>query len=134
MSYIKSLRCKECGAEYAIEPRTVCDHDFGPVEVTYDYDAMRGKVTRQSIEAGPRSLWRYRDLLPIEGEPRAGLRSGMTPLVKAERLAARDFAGVERERADEERQVVTLRIVVGIGEAGHRCAVDSKGNGAEHRR
>ena len=88
MSYVKALQCKECGSQYPIEPRTVCDNDFGPVEVAYDYDTMRGKVTRESIEAGPDSLWRYRDLLPIEGQPRVGLRSGMTPLVKADRLAA----------------------------------------------
>lgn len=88
MSFAKSLRCKECGADYAIEPRTICDHDFGPVEVAYDYDAMQGKVTRASIEAGPRSLWRYRDLLPVEGEPRAGLNSGFTPLIRADNLAA----------------------------------------------
>jgi threonine synthase len=87
MSFVKSLQCKECGAEYAIEPRTVCDRDFGPVEVRYDYEAMRGKVTRASIEAGPRSLWRYRDLLPLEGEAKAGMRSGFTPLIKADRLA-----------------------------------------------
>ena len=88
MSFVKALTCKECETEYGIEPRTVCDNDFGPVEVAYDYDAMRGKVTRESIEAGPRSLWRYKDLLPIEGEPRAGLRSGFTPMIKADRLAA----------------------------------------------
>jgi threonine synthase len=64
----------------------ICDECFGPVEVSYDYAAMRGVVTRERIESGPRSLWRYRDLLPIEGEPRAGLRSGYTPLVRAERL------------------------------------------------
>ncbi len=86
-SYTKSLRCKECGEEYPLEPRTVCDHDFGPVEVTYDYAAMQGKVTRASIEAGPRSLWRYRDLLPIAAEPQAGFNSGWTPLIKADRLA-----------------------------------------------
>src|SRR5215467_2636095 len=86
MSFVKALRCKECGADYAIEPRTVCDADFGPVEVAFDYGAMKGVVTRARIEAGPRSLWRYRDLLPIEGEPRVGLRSGLTPLVRAERL------------------------------------------------
>ncbi|MEM9882817.1 MAG: threonine synthase [Planctomycetota bacterium] len=87
MSYVKSLRGKESGIDYPIEPRTICDADFGPVEITYDYDAMRDKVTRESIEAGPRSLWRYRDLLPIAGEPRAGLHSGWTPLVRADRLA-----------------------------------------------
>ena len=53
---------------------------------SYDYAAMKGEVTRESIEAGPRSLWRYRDLLPVEGEPRAGLHSGFTPLERAERL------------------------------------------------
>ena len=87
MGFVDSLQCKECGTKYPIGPRTVCDNDFGPVEVAYDYEAMRGVVTRASIEAGPRSLWRYRDLLPIEGEPRVGLRSGMTPLIKADNLA-----------------------------------------------
>lgn len=88
MSYVKCLKSRESGAEYPIEPRTVCDIDFSPVEVAYDYQAMKGKVTRASIEAGPLSLWRYRDLLPIAGEPKAGLHSGWTPLVKADRLAA----------------------------------------------
>ncbi len=88
MSYVKALQCKECHAEYPLKPLTVCDHDFGPLEVAYDYEAMMGKVTRASIEAGPRSLWRYRDLLPIEGEPKAGFNSGFTPLIKADRLAA----------------------------------------------
>ncbi len=88
MSYVKSLRCKECHTDYALGPLTVCDNDFGPLEVAYDYEAMKGKVTRASIEAGPRSLWRYKDLLPIEGEPKAGFNSGFTPLIKADRLAA----------------------------------------------
>jgi len=92
MSFVHSLRCKECDAQYPLTPRTVCDHDFGPVEVAYDYEAMKApgprQVTRQSIEAGPQSLWRYKALLPIEGEPRAGFNSGWTPLIKADRLAA----------------------------------------------
>jgi threonine synthase len=88
MSYVKSLQCKECHAEYGLKPLTVCDNDFGPLEVAYDYEKMKGKVTRASIEAGPRSLWRYKDLLPIEGEPKAGFNSGFTPLIKADRLAA----------------------------------------------
>jgi len=88
MSFVKALRCKECETDYPIEPRTVCDNDFGPLEVAFDYASMKGRVTRESIEAGPRSLWRYKDLLPIEGPPRAGLNSGMTPLIKADRLAA----------------------------------------------
>ncbi len=88
MSYVKCLKSRESGVEYPIEPRTVCDLDFSPVEVDYDYEAMKGKVTRESIEAGPLSLWRYKDLLPIEGEPRTGFHSGWTPLIRADRLAA----------------------------------------------
>ncbi|MEZ6189891.1 MAG: threonine synthase [Phycisphaerales bacterium] len=88
MSYVKALQCKECHAEYGLKPLTVCDNDFGPLEIAYDYEKMKGKVTRASIEAGPRSLWRYKDLLPIEGEPKAGFNSGFTPLIKADRLAA----------------------------------------------
>ena len=82
MSFVRGLQCKECGTLYPVEARTLCPEDFAPLEVAYDYESMRGRVTRESIEAGPWSLWRYRDLLPIEGEPRAGLSSGMTPLVR----------------------------------------------------
>jgi len=88
MSYVQGLRCKECGTQYPLELRTLCPEDFAPLEVAYDYEAMRGRVTRASIEKGPTSMWRYRDLLPIEGEPRAGLDSGWTPLRRADRLAA----------------------------------------------
>ena len=88
LSFVQGLRCKVCSKLYPIETRTLCPEDFGPLEVAYDYEAMRGVVTRERIEAGPRSLWRYRDLLPIEGEPKAGLNSGYTPLVRARRLAA----------------------------------------------
>jgi len=88
MSYVKGLRCRECGNEQEISPLHVCETCFGPYEVVYDYDAMRGRVTRELIESRPRNLWRYRDLLPIEGEPTIGLHSGFTPLVKADRLAA----------------------------------------------
>lgn len=87
VSYVRGLRCKECGAEYPLELRTLCDFDFAPVEIAYDLDLARGKVTRESIAAGPRSLWRYRDLLPLDGEPSVGLTSGFTPLVRADNLA-----------------------------------------------
>ena len=88
MSFVTGLRCKVCGKLYPLDTRTSCPEDFAPLEAAYDYDAMRGRVTRESIAAGPRSLWRYKDLLPIESEPRAGLHSGWTPLVRARRLAA----------------------------------------------
>jgi threonine synthase len=87
MSYVIGLKCKECGHRVPISPVHVCEACFGPYEVEYDYAAMKGKVTRQSIERGPRSLWRYKDLLPVEGEPKVGLHSGFTPLKRAGRLA-----------------------------------------------
>jgi threonine synthase len=84
-----SLRCHLCRAEYPPAALWVCDQCLGPLEVTYDYDAIRPRLSRQAIESRPRNLWRYRELLPIAGEPRTGLHSGFTPLVRADRLAAR---------------------------------------------
>ena len=88
MSFVKGLRCRECGGETPIAPLHVCDACFGPLEVVYDYDAIKRVMTRERIESRPRNLWRYRELLPVEGEPRIGLWSGYTPLVRAERLGA----------------------------------------------
>jgi threonine synthase len=87
MSYVLGLKCKECGHRVPVSPVHVCEACFGPYEVEYDYAAMKGKVTRESIARGPKSLWRYKDLLPIAGQPMAGLYSGMTPLKRATRLA-----------------------------------------------
>ncbi len=88
MSHAKGLKCRECGAESPIAPLHVCETCFGPLEVQYDYQAIRRSLTRELIESRPRNLWRYRELLPIEGEPSIGLHSGFTPLVRADRLAA----------------------------------------------
>jgi threonine synthase len=88
MSYVLGLKCKECGHRAAVSPVHVCEACFGPYEVEYDYAKMKGAVTRQSIASGPKSLWRYKDLLPIEGTPKVGLHSGFTPLKRASRLAA----------------------------------------------
>lgn len=88
MTYVLGLRCRECGAEYPHEPLHVCDQCFGPLEVAYDYAAIRRAVSRETIAARPRNLWRYRELLPVVGEPRVGPHSGFTPLVRADRLAA----------------------------------------------
>src|SRR6187455_2491072 len=89
MAYVQGLQCRECGAEYPHEPLHVCEQCFGPLEVVYDYAAIKRVLTRAAIEARPRNLWRYRELLPITGEPRTGFTSGFTPLVRADRLAAR---------------------------------------------
>jgi threonine synthase len=85
-SYVLGLKCKECGHRVPVKPLHVCEQCFGPYEVEYDYAAMKGKVTRESIAKGPKSLWRYKDLLPVE-KPVTGFHSGFTPLKKADRLA-----------------------------------------------
>lgn len=85
--YFLSLRCRECGREYPKEATHICEFDFGPLEAAYDYEAIRAVLSREKIAARPRTMWRYRELLPIEGEPAAGLQTGFTPLVPAPRLA-----------------------------------------------
>src|SRR5574337_1512808 len=87
MGLVKGLKCRECGRPYPADPLHVCEYCFGPLEVDYDYDALRGSLTRKTIEAGPPSIWRYQALLPIEGEPVVGKHCGMTPLVRANNLA-----------------------------------------------
>lgn len=87
MSLVIGLKCRECGQDYPKEPLHVCETCFGPLEVVYDYDAIRKALSREKIESRPRNLWRYRELLPIDGEPKVGLHSGFTPLIRAERLA-----------------------------------------------
>jgi threonine synthase len=88
MSHVLGLRCRECGTDYGHEPLHVCEECFGPLEVVYDYARIRTLLTRESVAARPRNLWRYRELLPVLGEPVVGPYSGFTPLVKADRLAA----------------------------------------------
>lgn len=86
MSKVLGLQCKECKELYEKSPVHVCEYCFGPLEVRYDYSEIRKTLTRRRIESGPPTMWRYRDLLPIDGEPVAGLHAGFTPLVRAERL------------------------------------------------
>jgi threonine synthase len=86
MSYAKALNCRECGREYPLQPSHVCEFCFGPLEVTYDYDAQRKAVSRRSIESGPLSLWRYRDLLPCDADRAVDLNAGFTPLLRARNL------------------------------------------------
>ena len=86
MRFVSGLSCHLCGAVYPPEAVWVCSECLGPLEVSYDYDAIRGVISRALIESRPPSLWRYLELLPVE-EPRSGFYSGFTPLVKADRLA-----------------------------------------------
>ena len=87
MAYVLGLRCRECGREYAADPVYTCEWCFGPLEVAYDYDAIRKATTRESIAAGPSNIWRYADLLPTSGDASVDLGTGCTPLVRADRLA-----------------------------------------------
>jgi len=85
---VQALRCRECGREYDVAPIFTCEWCFGPLEVTYDYDAIRASISREKIAAGPLSIWRYSDLLPVDRNPAVDLGAGFTPLVRADRLAA----------------------------------------------
>jgi threonine synthase len=87
MGYVKGLKCRECHRSYPVEPIYVCEFCFGSLEVDYDYAAIRKVLTRERIKAGPSSIWRYRELLPIDKEPTVGFHSGFTPLFRSENLA-----------------------------------------------
>ena len=86
MKFVAGLKCHLCGAMYPPEALWVCTDCLGPLEVAYDYTAVKSVMTRALIESRPRSLWRYLELLPVE-EPKTGFNSGFTPLVRATRLA-----------------------------------------------
>ncbi|HEY8550967.1 MAG TPA: threonine synthase [Vicinamibacterales bacterium] len=89
MTALTGLQCHVCHTAFPAEALFVCDQCFGPLEPVYDYARAARTLTREAIATRPRNLWRYRELLPITGEPRTGFTSGFTPLVKADRLAAR---------------------------------------------
>jgi threonine synthase len=86
---LEALKCKECGDTYPLEARFVCDVCFGPLEVVYDFSGLDAEETRRKIQAGPHSIWRYADFLPFEQRPQTALGAGLTPLIRADRLAAR---------------------------------------------
>ncbi|MGI8492390.1 MAG: threonine synthase [Acidimicrobiales bacterium] len=88
MSFIEGLRCRECARRYPAEALHVCEWCFGPLEVVYDYEAIRASTSRDRIASGPLSIWRYADLLPAEPQGAVDLGGGYTPLVRADRLAA----------------------------------------------
>src|ERR687885_114412 len=85
-SRIRGLQCRECGQLYPTQAIHVCELCFGPLEVSYDYARVRALASRASIQAGPRSLWRYKSLLPIEGDHIVDSGAGFTPLIRADNL------------------------------------------------
>lgn len=84
---LKALRCKECGHRYELDARYVCDRCFGPLEVEYDQAGLDAAEARRRIQAGSSGIWRYADFLPVSQRPAGALEPGLTPLVKADRLA-----------------------------------------------
>lgn len=87
MSFVRGLKCRECGRTYPKDPIFVCEWCFGPLEVVYDYQEIGKVFSRKQLEKRAPNLWRYRELLPIDGEPLCGLHSGFTPLFEAKNLA-----------------------------------------------
>ncbi|MBF0565867.1 MAG: threonine synthase [Nitrospirae bacterium] len=87
MGFVVGLKCRECGREYQVDPIYVCEFCFGPLEAVYDYKKIKKVLTRKKIMQREKNLWRYRELLPIDGDPQVGLYSGFTPLVEAKNLA-----------------------------------------------
>ena len=85
--FARGLKCRLCGKIYPKQALNFCTDDFGPLEVEYDYDAIREVINRDKIELRPFNMWRYRELLPIDGEPTVGPLVGGTPLVKCRNLA-----------------------------------------------
>ena len=92
--FVRGLKCRLCGKAYPKKPLNYCEDDFGPLEVDYDYHGIREAVNRGKIELRPFNMWRYRELLPLDGEPTVGPLVGGTPLIKADRLA--EALGVEK--------------------------------------
>jgi threonine synthase len=86
--YCKALQCRECGKEYPLEARYVCEFCFGPLEVAYDYEKIKKHVSRAKIEQRPRNMWRYKEFLPANGDDPVTLQEGCTPLLRAKNLGA----------------------------------------------
>jgi len=87
--FMKALKCRECGREYPLAATHVCEFDFGPLEVVYDYDRIKQSLNHSDIRSRPQTMWRYRELLPVAGDPTVGFEVGFTPLIKADQLARR---------------------------------------------
>jgi threonine synthase len=92
---VESLKCKECGTAYELDARYVCENCFGPLEVSYDLSGLDAAEAKRRIQAGSQGIWRYADFLPFAGRPGDPLEPGLTPLLRADRLAER--LGVDAE-------------------------------------
>ncbi len=86
---VYELRCNECGKSFGNRPQSACDDCLAPLEVQYDLESLRGRVTRESIAAGPANIWRYKELLPIPAGFQPDIPVGFTPLIRAKALGKR---------------------------------------------
>ena len=86
MPYFTQLRCRECGQSTKVSPAAVCDSCFGPLEVDYHYDKIAENVSKAKLQQRAFNMWRYREFLPITGDPKVGQVTGGTPLIPAKRL------------------------------------------------
>ncbi|MBI2118539.1 MAG: threonine synthase [Elusimicrobia bacterium] len=86
MKKIKALKCKECGQESPPIAKHVCEFCFGPLEVVYDYEWISSVISKEKIASRPHNLWRYWELLPVEGQQVLSLNEGFTPFWKSRNL------------------------------------------------
>src|SRR5918999_5686122 len=117
---LEGLRCKECGADYPLEARYVCEQCFGPLEAVYDYSHIDPAETRRKIQAGSAGIWRYADFLPFAERPRDPLEPGLTPLVPAPRLAERLGLGelwIKNDAANPTRSFKDRVVAVAVAKA-----------------
>ena len=89
MSFVKGLKCRECGREYPVKLLAGCEQCFGPLEADYYYEEIAKVLKRDVLASRPKSMWKYRELLPLESEPKIGLGTGGTPLLRADRLGSK---------------------------------------------
>lgn len=92
---VESLKCKECGATYELDASYVCENCFGPLEVSYDHSSLDAAEVKRGIQAGSQGIWRYSDFLPFKERASDPLEPGLTPLLRADRLAERLGTGAE---------------------------------------
>ena len=116
----RSLSCKECGASYPLEARYVCEQCFGPLEVAYDHSGLDPAEAKRKIQAGPQGIWRYADFLPFGERPADPLQPGLTPLLRADRLAERlglDEVWVKNDAANPTHSFKDRVVAVAIAKA-----------------
>ncbi len=115
-----ALTCKECGQVYPLEAHYVCEQCFGPLEVSYDYSGFDAGEAKRKIQAGPADIWRYADFLPLAERPRDPVQPGLTPLVRADRLAERlglDEVWVKNDAANPTHSFKDRVVAVALAKA-----------------